>query len=317
MSRRTYKPETKKVDSESYNSWNQLWAWIRKNDNKIQLLICCTILGITGVKCNIPYFIILLIPVFITVIILVVLVLWFGTDYLNQRYEEWHRKYFDLKPETTKEQPGTDLAKETIRSQRNKGLAGVIGLVMKADGVASKAELEGVASYLKQHYKSADFEEIMKALKVNLKINNPNFVKQSCNWLTANMSHSERLGFCEFLFDIARLSQGIAEAEWKLLFDIMNRVGLEDEYVDYLSRKYATFFRKEGDASAKTAVNSTTAEYLRILGLDPSATTTDIQAAYRTLAKRYHPDTVQDEEMKLVLTEKFKEISLAYSFLTK
>ncbi|MCQ2207698.1 MAG: hypothetical protein MJZ02_05705 [Paludibacteraceae bacterium] len=60
------------------------------------------------------------------------------------------------------------------------------------------------------------------------------------------MSHSERLGFCEFLFDIARLSQGIAE--WK---------------------------------------------------------------------RRYHPDTVQDEEMKLVLTEKFKEISLAYSFLTK
>lgn len=164
------------------------------------------------------------------------------------RYEEWHRKYFDLKPETTKELPRTDLAKETIRSQRNKGLAGVIGLVMKADGVASKEELEGVASYLKRHYKSADFEEIMKALKVNLKINNPNFVKQSCNWLTANMSHSERLGFCEFLFDIARLSQGIAEAEWK---------------------------------------------------------------------RRYYPDTVQDEEMKLVLTEKFKEISLAYSFLTK
>lgn len=120
--------------------------------------------------------------------------------------------------------------------------------------------------------------------------------------LTANMSHSECLGFCEFLFDIARLSQGISEAEWKLLFNIMNRVGLEDEDVDCLSRKYATFFRKEGDASAKTAGNSTTAEYLRILGLDPSATTTNIQAAYRTLARRYHPDTSQDEEMKLVLT---------------
>lgn len=284
-----------------------------QSKNKIVILVNCTILGIVGIKCDIALFYLFLLPAFLVVIMLISL----GFNYIIMCFEEWQKKHLEQKTSEEKKQKRAELSDETIRSRRNKGLAGVIGLVMKADGIASKAELEGVASYLKRHYKSADVGDILKALKVNLKINNPNFVKQSCIWLTANMSHAERLGFCEFLFDIARLSQGISETEWKLLSDIMNRVGLETEDIDYLSRKYASFFRKKGDTTAKTEGNSTTADYLRILGLDPSATTTDIQMAYRTLTRKYHPDTVQDEEMKLVLTEKFKEISLAYSFLTK
>ncbi len=213
------------------------------------------------------------------------------------------------------------------RERRNNGLAGVIALVMKADGDTSEKELEAVTKYLENHYKS-DYKEISEAININLKINNPNFVKQSCIWLTADMNYAERLGFIEFLFDIARLSKGIDQSEWKLLCDIMRRIGLENEDIEYMSRKYSPSYSSAGSAKraggergneVSTNVSSvaSTNPALRVLGLDDSATEEEIQSAYRKLAKKYHPDTVQDEEMKLVLSEKFKEISWAYSTLTK
>lgn len=213
------------------------------------------------------------------------------------------------------------------RERRNNGLAGVIALVMKADGDTSEKELDAVTKYLENHYKS-DYEEIAEAIEINLKINNPNFVKQSCIWLTADMSYAEQLAFVEFLFDIARLSKGIDQSEWELLCDIMYRIGLEDEDIEYMSRKYSPSYSRTGGAktsdgecgnevSTNVSSDTSTNPALRVLGLDDSATEEEIQDAYRKLAKKYHPDTVQDEEMKLVLSEKFKEISLAYSTLTK
>ena len=52
--------------------------------------------------------------------------------------------------------------------------------------------------------------------------------------------------------------------------------------------------------------------YCAILGVTESATQEELHKAYTSLAKRYHPDTVQDEMLKLVLTEKLKEINTAY-----
>ena len=52
-----------------------------------------------------------------------------------------------------------------------------------------------------------------------------------------------------------------------------------------------------------------------VLGLSSSATPDEIRKAYRSLALKYHPDTVQEDFLKLELTEKFKEINWAYSLL--
>lgn len=156
MSRRTYKRQSKKEDSANKNLWDKLLDLICEHET----IIICTILGIIGVTCSIPFFsLLLLLPAFSVVKYLIIgplidLQIW---------YDRWHGKRF---AETKKGQQRTEPAEETIRSRRNKGLAGVISLVMKADGVASKTELEGVVSYVKQHYKPADFVEIMEALKI-------------------------------------------------------------------------------------------------------------------------------------------------------
>jgi COMPASS component SWD3 len=54
---------------------------------------------------------------------------------------------------------------------------------------------------------------------------------------------------------------------------------------------------------------------LAILGLSSSATSAEVKAAYRLLAKRWHPDQAQGHQDKQEAEEKFKSISLAYQRL--
>jgi len=53
-------------------------------------------------------------------------------------------------------------------------------------------------------------------------------------------------------------------------------------------------------------------DYYKILGLNTSADKKEIKSAYRTLARKYHPDTNQGNKLS---EQKFKEIGEAYSVL--
>ena len=55
-------------------------------------------------------------------------------------------------------------------------------------------------------------------------------------------------------------------------------------------------------------------DYYEILGIEKSATPEEIKKAYRSLAKKYHPDV--STEPKEVAEAKFKEISEAYEVLS-
>ena len=54
-------------------------------------------------------------------------------------------------------------------------------------------------------------------------------------------------------------------------------------------------------------------DYYKILGIDTSADKKEIKSAYRSLARKYHPDTNQGNKLS---EEKFKEIGEAYSILS-
>ena len=54
-----------------------------------------------------------------------------------------------------------------------------------------------------------------------------------------------------------------------------------------------------------------------VLGVSPTATDEEIKAAYRSLARRYHPDNyANDEEGAQSASEKMKEINAAYDEIT-
>ena len=56
-------------------------------------------------------------------------------------------------------------------------------------------------------------------------------------------------------------------------------------------------------------------DYYEVLGVDKTADEKEIKKAYRKLARKYHPDVVE-EDKKEEATEKFKEISEAYAVLS-
>ncbi len=54
-------------------------------------------------------------------------------------------------------------------------------------------------------------------------------------------------------------------------------------------------------------------DYYEILGVDKRASESEIKKAYRSLAKKYHPDLHPDDEES---ANKFKEVSEAYEVLS-
>lgn len=55
----------------------------------------------------------------------------------------------------------------------------------------------------------------------------------------------------------------------------------------------------------------------KILGVSPSATDDEIKKAYRSLAKKYHPDNYANSPLADVASEKMKEVNEAYDRIQK
>lgn len=54
-----------------------------------------------------------------------------------------------------------------------------------------------------------------------------------------------------------------------------------------------------------------------ILGVSPSATDDEVKAAYRALAKKYHPDNYADNPLSSLAEEKMQEINEAYDAIVR
>lgn len=181
-------------------------------------------------------------------------------------------------------------------------LLSLCSIVIKADGQVSQQELDYVRQYFLGTYGKEKanaifrtFNEVIKKREIS--------AARICDYMNQRTRYEVRLQLIHFLFGIAQADGNASPAEIEKLREIAGylRVGATD-----FESIMAMFVR-----SADTAYT--------ILEIDRSASNEEVKRAYRTMAKKYHPDRVntQDEAIRKGAEEKFKQVQMAYEQIQK
>lgn len=181
-------------------------------------------------------------------------------------------------------------------------LLSLCSVIIKADQRVSREELDYVRQYFLTTYGKEKanaifrtFNEVIKKKEIP--------TAQICNYMNQRTRYEVRLQLVHFLFGIAQADGQVSQAEVDKLREIAGylRLGASD-------------FESIKAMFLKSADNAYT-----ILEIDRSATDEEVKRAYRTMAKKYHPDRVntQDEAIRQGAEEKFKQVQLAYEQIQK
>lgn len=176
-------------------------------------------------------------------------------------------------------------------------LLSLCSIVIKADGQVSQRELDYVRQYFLSTYGKEKANAIFRTFNEVVK-NREISAEKICGILTQRTRYEVRLQLLHFLFGIARSDGSIGNAEVDKIREIAGylKVGRHD------FESIMAMFIKSADNAYK------------ILEIEKSATDEEVKKAYRTMAKKYHPDRVntEDEAIKKGAEEKFKEVQKAY-----
>lgn len=170
-------------------------------------------------------------------------------------------------------------------------------LVIKADGTVDPKELDYVRRYFVSFFGKERanesfrvFNEVIKKRSIQL--------ENVAGSMRNKTTYETRLQILHFLFKIAEVDGAIIPSELAVLEQIAVHLGINT--ADFQSIK-AMFFR---DVESP----------YKILEIDRSASNDEVKAAYRNMAKKYHPDKVAHlgESHKKLAEQKFKEVQKAY-----
>ncbi len=181
-------------------------------------------------------------------------------------------------------------------------LLSLASIVIKSDGKVKQSELDFVRSYFVQSFGKEKANAVFKTFNEVVK-NREISSQRICAFIRPRLGYEVRLQVLHFLFNIANADGNISAAEEQKLMQIANelRIGRND----FESIK-AMFFKSADDA-------------YKILEIDQSASNEEVKKAYRTMAKKYHPDKLQhmDEAYQKGAQEKFNKVQDAYERIQK
>ncbi|WP_375326044.1 TerB family tellurite resistance protein [Flagellimonas sp. GZD32] len=181
-------------------------------------------------------------------------------------------------------------------------LLSLCSIIIKADGQVNQRELDYVRQYFLSTYGKEKsnaifrtFNEVIKKREVS--------AQRICAFMEQRTRYEVRLQLLHFLFGIAQSDGQVSKAEVEKLREIAGylRVGRSD-YESIMA-----MFIEAADNAYK------------ILEISKNATDDEVKKAYRTMAKKYHPDRVitENEAIRKGAEEKFKEVQKAYETIQK
>ncbi|GAB4376916.1 MAG: hypothetical protein Kow0075_04620 [Salibacteraceae bacterium] len=174
--------------------------------------------------------------------------------------------------------------------------------VMRADQRVLKSELRYVKKFLRTHFSEGETLEYLRVLRQL--ISQDIDIDAVCGQIARFMNEEQRLQLLHFLIGIAVADGSLHRDELVLLKNIASHLHLTEAQFAAVKAMY-------GDGDER---------YYEILELKPGASHEEIKAAYRKLAKKYHPDRLGDdigEEIKKASIEKFRLVQEAYEKLTQ
>ena len=175
-------------------------------------------------------------------------------------------------------------------------------IVIKADGQVKAQELQFVRNFFITNYGPQKAATIFETFNEQVKKETQN-IDELAQVFVSVSRYETRLQVIHFLMGVSNADGSISQSELSKIRQIA--LALEIRAVDLDSIK-AMFVKSTGNA-------------YRILEITPSATDTEVKKAYRTMAKKYHPDKLQSKEPALIkgAQEKFQEVQKAYEEIQK
>jgi DnaJ like chaperone protein len=175
-------------------------------------------------------------------------------------------------------------------------------IVMKADGKVTQNEMSYVQQYFVSSYGKDRANAIFKVFNEVVKKREIDPARV-CQYLNARTRYESRLQILHFLFGIAQADGHVSDSEVRMLDQIAHHLRLTDR--DFVSIK--AMFVKDQDNAYK------------ILEIDKSVPDHEVKKAYRTMAKKYHPDKLvdMDEAYRKGAQEKFTKVQEAYETIQK
>jgi len=177
-------------------------------------------------------------------------------------------------------------------------------MVIKADGVIQKSELNYVRSFFVKSFGKAKSDVYFKVFN---DIKNKPFpsIRSVCLDMNKLVNHQTRLQIIHFLFSIAHSDGHIDTSELNIIKKIANYFWINS--YDFNSIK-SMFLNKNNIENSYS-----------ILGVHKTVTDDEIKKSYRKMVKKYHPDKLTNvsEDVKNMAKEKFQSLQDAYSAICK
>ena len=181
-------------------------------------------------------------------------------------------------------------------------LLALAATVIKADGSVKQQELQFVRNFFITNYGSQMASTIFEKFNEEVKKERQN-IPELTQIFNQRAPYETRLQILHFLFGVANADGSISQTELSKVEQIAAALGIRPSDMESIK----AMFIKATDSAYK------------ILEISSSASDDEVKKAYRTMAKKYHPDKLLSKDPALIkgAQEKFLKVQEAYEAIQK
>jgi DnaJ like chaperone protein len=181
-------------------------------------------------------------------------------------------------------------------------LLALAATVIKADGTVKQQELQFVRNFFITNYGTQMASTIFEKFNEEVKKERQN-IPELTQIFNQRAPYETRLQILHFLFGVANADGSISKTELSKVEQIAAALGIRPSDMESIKAMF---------------IKATDRPY-KILEISSSATDADVKKAYRTMAKKYHPDKLQSKDPALIkgAQEKFLKVQEAYEAIQK